>query len=189
VVKEEDLMTLSRRNVLKGGALMAAGTILGVTAGSSALLAQPQPAAPPSPPQPSATKIPDRGPRLDADQVREFVIAGHVDLDKVKAMLAQQPALINATWDWGGGDWETALGGASHMGNKPIAEYLLAHGARMDVFCATMLGKTEILKAFLADDPKVVALKGPHGISLVRHAQAGKQDALMEMLAAAGAKV
>ena len=81
-----------------------------------------------------------------------------------------QPALINATWDWGGGDWETALGGASHMGNKPIAEYLLAHGARMDVFCATMLGKTEILKAFLADNPKVVALKGPHGIPLVRHA-------------------
>lgn len=182
-------MTLSRRNVLKGGALMAAGTILGVAAGSSALLAQSQPVAPPSPPQPSQTKIPDRGPRLDADQVREFVIAGHVDLDKVKAMLAQQPALINATWDWGGGDWETALGGASHMGNKPIAEYLLAHGARMDVFCATMLGKTEILKAFLADDPKVVALKGPHGIPLVRHAQAGKQDALVEMLVTAGAKI
>lgn|SRR6185312_6229911 len=178
-------MTLSRRNVLKGGALMAAGVI----AGNATLLSQPQPAAPPSPPQPSPTKIPDRGPRLDADLVREFVIAGHVDLDKVKAMLAQQPALINATWDWGGGDWETALGGASHMGNKPIAEYLLAHGARMDVFCATMLGKTEILKAFLADDPKVVALKGPHGIPLVRHAQAGKQDSLVEMLVAAGAKV
>ena len=162
---------------------MAAGAI----AGSSALLSQP--AQPQAAPPPSPTKIPDRGPRLDADQVREFVIAGHVDLDKVKAMLAQQPALINATWDWGGGDWETALGGASHMGNKPIAEYLLAHGARMDVFCATMLGKTEILKAFLADDPKVVALKGPHGIPLVRHAQAGKQDALVEMLVAAGAKV
>src|SRR5436190_1614110 len=64
-----------------------------------------------------------------------------------------------------------------------------AHGARMDVFCATMLGKTEIVKAFLADDPKVVALKGPHGIPLVRHAQAGKQDSLVEMLVAAGAKI
>ncbi len=75
------------------------------------------------------------------------------------------------------------------MGNKPIAEYLLAHGARMDVFCATMLGKTEIVKAFLVDDPKSVALKGPHGISLLRHAQAGKQEALAAMLTAAGAKV
>ena len=165
----------------------------GVITGAASLLSEPQPASPqaaPAPPaQSSQTKIPDRGPRLDADQVREFVIAGHGDLDKVKAMLAQQPAFINATWDWGGGDWETALGGASHMGNKPIAEYLLAHGARMDVFCATMMGKTEIVRAFLADDPKVVDLKGPHGIPLVRHAQAGKQDALVEMLVAAGAKV
>jgi hypothetical protein len=134
------------------------------------------------------TKIPDRGPRLDDDLVREFVIAGHGNLDKVKEMLAQQPALINATWDWGGGDWETALGGASHMGNQPIAEYLLAKGARMDVFCATMMGKTEIVKAFLADDPKIVDLKGPHGISLLRHARAGKQDAIVAMLVERGAK-
>jgi hypothetical protein len=167
---------------------MAAGIVAGGTA--SALLAQaaqPQ-TAPAPPPQPAATQMPERPPRLDADQVHDFVVAGHFDLEKVKAMLAVQPALINATWDWGGGDWETALGGASHMGNKPIAEYLLAHGARMDVFCATMLGKTPIVKGFLADDPKVVDLKGPHGISLLRHAQAGKQEALVEMLAAAGAK-
>ncbi len=168
---------------------MAAGIIAGGTA--SALLAQAaQPQAAPAPPQPSAaTQMPERPPRLDPDQVHDFVVAGHFDLEKVKAMLAVQPALINATWDWGAGDWETALGGASHMGNKPIAEYLLAHGARMDVFCATMLGKTEIVKAFLVDDPKSVALKGPHGISLLRHAQAGKQEALAAMLTAAGAKV
>jgi hypothetical protein len=164
---------------------MAAGAI----AGSSPLLSQ-QPPPPPQPPQPSAqTGIPDRGPRLDADLVRQFVIAGHGNLEMVKEMLEHQPALINATWDWGGGDWETALGGASHMGNKPIAEYLLAHGARMDVFCATMLGKTEIVKAYLADDPKVVDLKGPHGISLLRHAKAGKQDGLVELLVARGAQV
>jgi hypothetical protein len=159
--------------------LMAATAAL-TTAGNSPLQSQPQP-------QPQQ-KAPDRGPRLDADLVREFVGAGHSNLDKVKEMLEQQPALINATWDWGGGDWETALGGASHMGNKPIAEYLLSKGARMDVFCATMLGKTEIVKAFLADDPKVVDLKGPHTISLIRHARAGKQDAIAEMLLARGAK-
>ncbi len=174
-------MPLSRRNLIQGGLLMAAAAAANA-AGSSPLESQPQ--APP----PAQPKAPDRGPRLDADLVRDFVVAGHGNLDKVKEMLAQQPALINATWDWGGGDWETALGGASHMGNRPIAEYLLTQGARMDVFCATMLGKTEIVKAFLADDPKVVDLKGPHGISLIRHARAGKQDAVAEMLVALGAK-
>jgi ankyrin repeat protein len=103
-------------------------------------------------------------------------------------MLEAQPALVNATWDWGGGDWETGLGGASHMGNRPIAEYLLSKGARMDVFCATMLGKIEIVKAFLADDPKVVDLPGPHRIPLIRHAIAGKQDVVVELLKAHGAK-
>lgn len=156
---------------------MAAGTILG---GQIPLGGQTQPT--------QAPKVPDRGPKLEAELVREFVIAGHGNMEKTGGFLEKQPALINATWDWGGGDWETALGGASHVGSRDVAEFLLSKGARMDVFCAAMLGKIEILKAFLADDPKVVDLKGPHGISLLRHAQAGKQDAVVELLMARGAK-
>src|SRR6185295_11436801 len=167
-------MAVSRRQLIQGGVLMATATAIGNLV--------------PAQSQPAATSIPDRGPRLDLDMVRDFVIAGHGNLDRTRELLEQQPALINATWDWGGGDWETALGGASHMGNRPIAEFLLAHGARMDVFCATMMGKTEIVKAFLADDPKVIDLKGPHGIPLIRHAKAGKQDAIVELLVAHGAK-
>ncbi len=158
---------------------MAAAAVVGNRA-----LAQVQPGQPPSP----STSIPDRGPRLDAELVREFVGAAHGKLDRTGELLDRQPAVINATWDWGGGDWETGLGGASHMGNKPIAELLLSRGARMDVFCAAMMGKIEIVKAFLADDPKVVDLKGPHGISLLRHAKAGGQEAIVEMLVARGAK-
>jgi len=155
---------LTRRRILQAGAVLAAAPLV-------------------------AQKVPDRGPRLDMELVKEFVIAAHGDLEKTTKMLEAQPALVNATWDWGGGDWETGLGGASHMGNRPIAEYLLAHGARMDVFCATMLGKIEIVKAFLADDPKIVDLPGPHRIPLIRHAMAGKQDAVVELLKARGAKV
>lgn len=168
----------SRRRFLEGGALMAAGAIL---VGEVPLVGQTQ-ETPPAP------KRPDKGPRLEDELVREFVGAGHANLEKTRALLGQQPALINATWDWGGGDWETALGGASHMGNRGIAEYLLSQGARMDVFCAAMLGKIEIVKGFLADDPKVIDLKGPHGISLLRHAQMGKQEAVIELLIAKGAK-
>src|SRR6185295_14649555 len=129
-------MAVSRRQLIQGGVLMAAATAVG-----GRLAAQGASASTTT----TSTAIPDRGPRLDLDMVREFVIAGHGKLDRTRELLEQQPALINATWDWGGGDWETALGGASHMGNKPIAEFLLAHGARMDVFCATMMGKIEIV--------------------------------------------
>ena len=40
-----------------------------------------------------------------------------------------------------------------------------------------MMGKIEIVKAFIADDPGVVNLKGPHGIPLIKHAERGGQDA------------
>ena len=92
-------------------------------------------------------------------------------------MLAAEPALVNATWDWGGGDFETALGAASHMGNKQIANYLLEHGARLDIFAAAMLGKLDVVKAALAAYPDAINTPGPHGIPLVDHAEAGGEEA------------
>ena len=129
-----------------------------------------------------ASAIPDRGPQIESERVKEFVIAGHANLEKVKEMLAKQPALINATWDWGGGDFETALGGASHMGRADIAEVLLAHNARMDLFTAAMLGKIEIVKAAVAAFPAIVQVPGPHGIPLIAHAEKGGAGTVVEFL-------
>src|SRR5215831_6208824 len=96
--------------------------------------------------------------------VEEFVAKSHADLDRVKALLQSEPALVNAAWDWGGGDWETGLGAASHMGRRDIALYLLEHGARMDLFAAAMLGELEIVKAALHKYPEALKTPGPHGI-------------------------
>ena len=46
--------------------------------------------------------MPDRPPALHGERVREFVIAGHGNFERVKEMLAEEPSLINAAWDWGG---------------------------------------------------------------------------------------
>ncbi len=116
-------------------------------------------------------------PPLKGELVKEFVIAGHNNLERVKEMLTQEPGLLNATWDWKAGDFETALGGAGHMGRKDIANYLLSQGARMDIFVAAMLGKLEIVKAMLAAFPNLLHSKGPHGITLLAHANAGKEEA------------
>src|SRR5262245_35911338 len=90
---------------------------------------------------------------------------------------AQEPALVNASWDWGGGDWETALGAAAHMGRRDIAEYLLAHGARLDLFAAAMLGHLEVVQAALTAFPEARSVPGPHGIPLIAHARAGGEPA------------
>lgn len=116
-------------------------------------------------------------PALEASLVQEFVGNAHGDLDRVQELLAQQPALINATWDWGGGDFETALGAASHMGRRDIAGFLLKSGARLDLFAAAMLGELGIVKAALKAFPDAIHAPGPHGIPLIAHAKAGGEEA------------
>ncbi|HQV93856.1 MAG TPA: hypothetical protein PLA27_16920 [Anaerolineales bacterium] len=119
----------------------------------------------------------DTKPALRSSLVEEFVRVAHSDLDRTKELLAQEPALVNATWDWGGGDFETALGSASHMGRKDIAGFLLANGARIDIFVAAMLGKLEIVKAVLTAYPEAINTPGPHRIPLIAHAKAGGEEA------------
>jgi len=119
----------------------------------------------------------EKKPALESKLVEEFVGNAHGNLDRVKELLTQEPGLVNATWDWGGGDFETALGAASHMGRKDIANFLLEHGARLDLFAAAMLGKLEIVKAALEAYPDAINTPGPHGIPLITHAEMGKEDA------------
>jgi hypothetical protein len=122
--------------------------------------------------------------RLDPGSVEAFVQKAHGDLDYVRATLAAEPGLLNAAWDWGGGDWETALGAAGHMGRRDIAELLLAEGARIDVYVAAMLGDAATVEAILTAHPEARAAPGPHGISLRAHAEAGGEQAkaVLELL-------
>ena len=132
----------------------------------------------------------EKPPPIDSELVAEFVLKAHGDLGVVKQLLEQEPAIVNAAWDWGGGDWETGLGAASHVGRRDIAEYLLEHGARMDVFAAAMLGETEIVRAMLDAQPKLRDARGPHGIPLLAHAEAGGEQAreMLDLLQHATAK-
>lgn len=113
--------------------------------------------------------FPSHGPEL----AREMVAVSHGNVARVRELLANRPALANASWDWGYGDWESALGAASHVGNQEIAKLLLAAGARPSIFSAAMLGQLDTVKAFIAAAPGVQRTRGPHGISLLSHARAG----------------
>jgi len=156
----------SRRAFLGGVATVGAGLLL---------------------PQPLRSQSPDKPPRLDLDQVQNIVGVSHSDLDAVTELVEFEPRLVNACHDWGGGDFETALGAASHMGRQDIARYLLDHGARINIFCATMLGELEIVRAFLTFDSGLVEVKGPHGLSLMHHARKGESEEVIALLASFGA--
>ena len=115
--------------------------------------------------------------RVDSALVEAFVGQAHSDLDRVRELLGGYPELVNAAWDWGGGDWETGLGAAAHMGRRDIALFLLAEGARMDVFAAAMLGELAIVAAMIEAFPELRFARGPHGIPLIAHAEAGGDHA------------
>jgi hypothetical protein len=157
---------------------------LSTTASGLVLVQAPQPPAGPQQP------VPARPPALAPALVNEFVRKAHADLAGTRTMLAEHPTVLNATWDWGGGDFESGLGGAGHMGHREIAEFLIGQGARLDVFVAAMLGKLDIVRAMLTAWPPLLQSRGPHGIPLLRHARAGGEPAapVVEYLLSLGAK-
>lgn len=116
-------------------------------------------------------------PRQKPEWVRTMVGVCHRDVDRARELLDKHPALVNATWDWGFGDFETALGAAAHTGRRNIAELLLERGARLDLFAAAMLGQTQTVKTMIAAAPGIQRSPGPHGITLLAHARAGGEAA------------
>jgi hypothetical protein len=132
----------------------------------------------------SAPAEPD--PALPADLVQEFVGKAHRDLDRVRVLLDQQPKLLYATWDWGAGDFETAVGAAAHVGFVDMAKFLLEKGARADLFVLTMLGHTAIVKAMLEAFPAMLHSYGAHGYTLLHHARRGEATELAEYLESKG---
>jgi len=153
--------------------------LLNTLAGSAALINPFQLSARSAPVEPYKTEM-----------VKEFVGAGHGNLDKVKSMLSEYPNLLYARYDWGNGDFEEAIEGAGHVGNRDIANYLIDQGARPNIYVLTMLGETEIVKQMLAKYPALLNGKGPHGFTLLHHASKGGDASkeLYEFFVAQGLK-
>lgn len=168
-------MNTSRRS------FVTTGLVASLTFASAKAFAQTDEKKRESSSKPITAELP-RAPRQDLDLVQAFVRAGHSDLAKVKELVAQDPKLVLASWDWGKGDWETALGGAAHLGNRDIALYLLEQGARLDSFAAAMLGQRDVITAMVTANPSVATTKGPHGFTLLYHAAISGDIAIAQAL-------
>src|SRR5262245_26832962 len=91
--------------------------------------------------EPPRLPLSDAFPSHSLPLSREMVIASHGNLPRVKTLLSRWPTLAKAAIDWGYGDWEDALGAASHTGRREIADLLVANGARPTLFSAAMLDR------------------------------------------------
>jgi hypothetical protein len=118
---------------LRGTSLAAAQSFKAAGSNGQAAPAQPDWPTPPAPGSPVDESFPSLHPSL----VKDVVGLSHSNLAHVKEMVQRHPALAKASWDWGYGDHETALGAASHVGQRAIAEFLLENGAPPALFSAT----------------------------------------------------
>ena len=170
------MYSLDRKKFLSKLAIGASGILL-----LPSLIHNQTPAAPPKP---------QKDPPLDIALVKEFVGAAHKDPAKVKMLLTETPALLNSVNNLGSWDWEDAIGAAGHVGIPELATFLLEQGARPTICVAAMLGKIEVVKAYISAFPAMKDAVGPHKISLYRHAKAGGENAkeVLEYLVSIGAK-
>lgn len=112
-------------------------------------------------------------PQQDPELVRRIVGASHGNIELVRELVEASPALARASWDWGFGDWESALGAASHVGRHDIVELLIHHGARPNLFTLAMMGHLDAVRSVIQAMPGIQKTHGPHGITLLAHARFG----------------
>jgi uncharacterized protein len=116
---------------------------------------------------------------LDQALVAQFVGAAHGDLDTVKRLFRQQPALLNAAWEQFN---ETAIQAAAQTGARDVAEFLIAQGAPVDICTAAMLGDARRVNQMLEQNPSLAHTTGSHDIPVLYHAALSGNPDIAELL-------
>jgi hypothetical protein len=119
---------------------------------------------------------------LTEEQIRDFIVAAHGNLPRVREMLTLHPGLLNARHYWTEDDSETAIQAAAQTGSVQVVEYLLQRGAPLDICTAAMLGRSADVQRMLNEDPGLIDARGAHGISLMPHAALSGNLELAKML-------
>lgn len=170
-------LVFSRRTFVQLAPLAGAGFVLARTgaaiAGESSV---------------GSAAAPSNFPQQDHEVAQQVVGLSHGKLEELTPLVEARPSLANAAYDWGFGDWETAMGAASHVGRLDIAEFLIRHGARPDLFTFAMMGHLALVRSAVETVPGIQSVRGPHGITLLQHARnAGERStAVVEYLERVG---
>lgn len=116
---------------------------------------------------------------LDQELVAQFVGNAHGNLDAVKEMLREHPELLNAVWQEAN---ETAIQAATQTGQRDIAEFLISHGAPVDICTAAMLGDEIRVAEFLKQDASLAHAKGSHEYPVLYHAALSGNTRIADLL-------
>lgn len=117
-------------------------------------------------------------PPLPQPLINRYVMVSHGNLQAMKTMLANYPALVhaNASWD------ELAVEGGAHTGFKDGVQLLLDQGAPMSICTASTMGRLDRVKALLAEDPKRVWEHGAHNMPVMWYPALGMEPGKTDYL-------
>jgi ankyrin repeat protein len=107
------------------------------------------------------------------------------NLERVKAYLSQDPKQIDIVDAKG----RTVLACAARSGKQEVVEFLLAMGAKEDIYAAAIVGHVDKVAAFLKEDKKLVNAKDGGGKAPLHWAALYGQKKVMELLLAQKADV
>jgi len=111
----------------------------------------------------------------------EAVKAGAAD--KVRAMLNQQPDLVNTKDEKG----VSATLWACYRGHQDVANFLVARGANLNIFEAATVGDVELVQQHLQRDPSLARAFAPDGFTALGLASFFGNPAVASLLLRAGA--
>ena len=93
-------------------------------------------------------------------EIEAFIAAIQAgDQEQVRQRVEADPALVNAFSDGG----LSAVLLAKYYGEPEIASYLIAQGARLNLFEAVAAGQVELIQTFLAENPASANAYAPDG--------------------------
>ena len=120
---------------------------------------------------------------IHAAEIHEAAELG--DLARVKAYLSQDPKQIDLLDAKG----QTVLARAARSGKPEVVEFLLANGAKEDIYAAAIVGDVNKVAAFLKQDKKLVNARDSGGRAPLHWAALYGQTKVMELLLAEKADV
>ncbi len=122
---------------------------------------------------------------LPQELIDAFVGVCHGDFERVKAMLAEYPRLVNSVATWG----ETPIEAAAQTSNREICDLLLSNGAPLEICTAAALGMNDKVREMLDADPALKNAQGAHGIPVMYYPAITGNTELAELLFSRGANL